>query len=105
MKRFAQNHQFYILVAFLLVMSSCVKEMDFDGVKDITLTPEMEIQLLKAEITQEDMVAIFEDHLLGSSPKPGYIPFTGMSSPIDPIKKPISLTSEERILKYLVEGE
>jgi len=106
MKRFAQNHQFYILVAFLLVMSSCVKEMDFDGVKDITLTPEMEIQLLKAEITQEEMVAIFEDRLSVSTPKPGYIPPIGAPPPsLGPIKKPISLTSEERILKYLVEGE
>jgi hypothetical protein len=106
MKRFAQNHQFYILVTFLMVMSSCVKEMDFNGVKDITLEPQMKIELLKAEITQEDMVAIFEDNLpppIGYIPEaapPGFYPFQLPN----PIVKPISLTSEERILKYLVDG-
>src|SRR5690606_40063008 len=102
MRRFAQNHQYYILVAFLLVMSSCVKEMDFGGVKDITLTPQMQIELLKAEITQDKMVEIFENET-GSTH--GYIPGNGVSVSLpNPIVKPISLTSEERILKYLVDG-
>lgn len=104
MKIRAQNCHFYILFAILLVMSSCVKEMDFDGAKDITLEPAMEIRLLEAKMTPEDMINQVEKRT-GSSIQ--FIP--GNVSPIPPlpihIEKPISLTSEERILKYLVEGK
>src|SRR5690606_9203393 len=104
MKSFAQNHHFYILFISLLMMSSCVKEMDFDGAKDITLEPTMEIKLLEAKFTQDFMVTEFEDHIPSSLPELDYIP--GMLTfPIpDPISKPITLSSEERILKYLTEG-
>lgn len=101
MKIRAQNRHFYILFAVLLVMSSCVKEMDFDGAKDITLEPTMEIKLLEAKMTQEVIVELFEDNLPSSVPAVGYIPGVASFSLPEPIKKPISLTSEERILKYL----
>ena len=104
MRKFAQNHHFYIFLAVLLVLTSCVKEMDFDGVKDITLEPQMEIKLLKGEFTQDFMVQEFEKYLPSGVPLQGYIPGSiDFSLPV-PYKRPISLTSEERILEYLVDG-
>lgn len=104
MKLFARNYHVYVFYAFLLVMSSCVKEMDFDGVKDITLEPQIEIKLLKGEFTQDFMVQEFEKYLPSGVPLQGYIPASINFSLPEPHERPISLTSEERILEYLVDG-
>ncbi|EKF54515.1 hypothetical protein I215_12293 [Galbibacter marinus] len=104
MRKLAQNHHFYIFLAVLLVLTSCVKEMDFDGVKDITLEPQIEIKLLKGEFTQDFMVQEFEKYLPSGVPLQGYIPASINFSLPEPHERPISLTSEERILEYLVDG-
>lgn len=78
--------------------------MDFDGAKDITLEPTMEIKLLEAKFTQDFMVTEFEDHIPSSLPALDYIPGSLTFPMPDPISKPITLSSEERILKYLAKG-
>lgn len=104
MKRFAQNRHFYILIILLgVVLTSCVKEMDFDGIKDVQLTPTMNIDLMEAEITTAEVVAmmekIAEDNGAGPPPYPpqfyeGGLPSFTTSAPVD-------IASEERITKYL----
>jgi|SRR5690606_3341765 len=103
MRRFAQNHQFYILVAFLLVMSSCVKEMDFGGVKDIKLEPEMELKLLEFRMTPEEAINVIENETGVVIPM---IPMSSTPYPTTPIRieEPIVLNSKERILEHLVNG-
>lgn len=104
MRKLAQNPHLYFILTALLLLTSCVKEMDFDGVKDITLEPQMEIKLLKGEFTQDFMVQEFEKYLPSGVPLQGYIPGSiDFSLPV-PYERPISLTSEERILEYLVDG-
>lgn len=104
MRKLAQNPHLYFILTALLLLTSCVKEMDFDGVKDITLEPQMEIKLLKGEFTQDFMVQKFEEYLPSGVPLQGYIPGSiNFSLPV-PYKRSISLTSEERILEYLVDG-
>lgn len=102
MKLFARNYHVYVFYAFLLVMSSCVKEMDFDGVKDITLEPEMEAKLAHAEITTEQIIIKLEQEAENaglSKPYPSQI-FTAGLPPISS-DAPVEITSEERVIKYL----
>lgn len=104
MRKLAQNPHLYFILTALLLLTSCVKEMDFDGVKDITLEPQIEIKLLKGEFTQDFMVQEFEKYLPSGVPLQGYIPASINFSLPEPHERPISLTSEERILEYLVDG-
>src|SRR5690606_28116620 len=102
MKLCARNYHVYVFYAFLLVMSSCVKEMDFDGVKDITLEPEMEAKLAHAEITTEQIIVKLEqeaDDAGLSQPYPSQI-YTAGLPPISS-DAPVEITSEERVIKYL----
>lgn len=103
MKLFARNYHVYVFYAFLLVMSSCVKEMDFDGVKDITLEPEMEAKLAHAEITTEQIIIKLEQEAENaglSKPYPSQIYTAGLPS-IYSDDAPVEITSEERVIKYL----
>src|SRR5690606_19507830 len=102
MKLCARNYHVYVFYAFLLVMSSCVKEMDFDGVKDITLEPEMEAKLAHAEITTEQIIVKLEQGAEDaglSQPYPSQI-YTAGLPPISS-DAPVEITSEERVIKYL----
>src|SRR5690606_19578150 len=103
MKLFARNYHDYVFYAFLLVMSSCVKEIDFDGVKDITLEPEMEAKLAHAEITTEQIIIKLEQEAENaglSKPYPSQIFTAGLPS-IYSDDAPVEITSEERVIKYL----
>jgi len=95
MKRFAQNRHFYILIILLgVVLTSCVKEMDFDGIKDIQLTPTMNIDLMEAEITTAEVVAELEKIGLPPSVRDTIgFPYYDTAS--------VDIASEERITKYL----
>lgn len=95
MKRFAQNRHFYILITLLgVVLTSCVKEMDFDGIKDVQLTPKMNIDLMEAEITTAEVVAELEKIGLPPSVRDTIgFPYYDTAS--------VDIASEERITKYL----
>lgn len=104
MKRFAQNRHFYILIILLgVVLTSCVKEMDFDGIKDVQLTPKMNIDLMEAEITTAEVVAMIdaeaERNGVPGPPYPSIIYTSEFKE--DSISAPVDITSEERITKYL----
>src|SRR5690606_23787444 len=103
MKLFARNYHVYVFYAFLLVMSSCVKEMAFDGVQDITLEPEMEAKLAHAEITTEQIIIKLKQEAENaglSKPYPSQIFTAGLPS-IYSDDAPVEITSEERVIKYL----
>src|SRR5690606_33238058 len=98
MRKFAQNHHFYIFLTVLLVLTSCVKEMDFDGVKDITLQPEIEAKLAHAEITTEEIITQLEEVAEEQGvpkPYPKIIYQAGL--PTIPSDAEVDITSEERV--------
>lgn len=70
MKIFARNHYFFILLTTLLVMSSCVKEMDFEGAKDITFEPQMKIEVAKAEISTQEIIDKIDERIPDGTPDP-----------------------------------
>src|SRR5690606_4929385 len=102
MKSFAQNQLFYLLFISLLMMSSCVKEMDFDGAKDITLEPTMEIKLATAEITTQQVVSIIDEKVAELALPPELADDLYKAElPVPADTAPVDITSEERITKYL----
>src|SRR5690606_30499091 len=106
MKSFAQNHHFYILFISLLMMSSCVKEMDFDGAKDITLEPTMEIKLATAEITTQQVISIMDEEVAELALPPELADTLYKAElPVPADTASVDITSEERIVKYLEGAE
>src|SRR5690606_5894489 len=102
MRKLAQNPHSYFFLAVLLVLTSCVKEMDFDGVKDITLEPEMEAKLAHAEITTEEIITRLEEVAENNNvPKPYPSIIYEAELPTISSDADVDITSEERVIKYL----
>ena len=54
-----QSHRISLLASFILIaigLSSCVKDVDFEQAEDITLQPEIQVDLLIFEIDQKDFI-------------------------------------------------
>src|SRR5690606_10995013 len=74
-------------------------EMDFDGIKNVQLSPTMDIDLMEAEIATAEVVAVLEDAAPGSPPYPPS--FYEAAIPPFTTSSPVDIASEERITKYL----
>lgn len=101
MKIFARNHYFFILLTTLLVTGSCVKEMDFEGAKDITFEPEMELQVAKAEISTQEIVTIIDEGIPDDTPDPVVDQIYKGSYPVPSQSADVDISSLDTAMEYL----